>query len=88
MSKPSSAPIRTIASAIGVAPTTCSRGAGGAGSRKISIAPPHRHGFSTVTTPSSTAAGAPSAPAASSLPLGPGRILSNTGSPVFSATSE
>ena len=35
-------------------PTTSTRGAGTTGSRKTSIAPPDRHGFCTVTAPSST----------------------------------
>ena len=38
--------------AIGVSPTTSTRGAGSTGSRKTSIAPPDRHGFWTVTAPS------------------------------------
>ena len=41
------------ASTIGVSPATSTRGAGSTGSRKISIAPPDRHGFLTVTAPSS-----------------------------------
>ena len=41
------------APAIGVSPTTSTRGAGRTGSRKTSIAPPDRHGFWTVTAPSS-----------------------------------
>ena len=44
---------RRTAAAIGVSPTTRTRGAGSTGSRKISIAPPDRHGFCTVTAPSS-----------------------------------
>ena len=37
----------------GLSPTTSSRGAGTRGSRKISTAPPDRHGLATVTAPSS-----------------------------------
>ena len=37
--------VRSSAPAIGVSPTTSTRGAGSTGSRKTSIAPPDRHGF-------------------------------------------
>ena len=41
----------TSASAIGVAPKTCTSGAGTCGSRKISSAPPDRHGLTTTQAP-------------------------------------
>ena len=41
--------------AIGVSPATIIRGGGRNGSRNTSIAPPERHGFCTVTEPSSWA---------------------------------
>ena len=55
------------------------------GSRKISIAPPDRHGFSTVTAPSSADTSRPSGPMLSSPN---GRIRSSTDSPLFIASSE
>ena len=47
-------PSRSTAHAIGVSPTTRMAGAGSTGSRNTSIAPPDRHGFWTVTAPSSS----------------------------------
>ena len=52
-SSPSCAPISRTASAVGVAPTTSTRGAGSTGSRNTSITPPDKHGFWTTTAPSS-----------------------------------
>jgi xanthine/CO dehydrogenase XdhC/CoxF family maturation factor len=45
------------ASAIGDVPTTARSGAGSSGSRKISTAPPDRHGFTTVRAPGSNVSG-------------------------------
>ena len=75
-SRSSSAPSRATAAAIGVSPTTSTRGEASIGSRKISSDPPDRHGFCTVTAPS--AAGASSSP---------GRMRSSSASPVSSARS-
>ena len=50
---------RALAPRSACRPTTSTRGAGSTGSRKISIAPPDRHGFWTVTAPSSTGASSP-----------------------------
>ena len=76
IAKPTSAPIRRTAAAIGVSPTTSTRGAGSTGSRKTSIAPPERQGFWTVTAPSASSKTASSTGAgASSLK---GRIRSST----------
>ena len=75
-SRSSSAPRRATAPAIGVSPTTSTRGEASIGSRKISSDPPDRHGFCTVTAPS--AAGASSSP---------GRMRSSSASPVSSARS-
>ena len=44
-------PSRASAPAIGVSPTTSTRGEASIGSRKISSEPPDRHGFCTVTAP-------------------------------------
>ena len=52
MSKPISPPSRSTAPAMGVEPTTSTRGEGSTGSRNTSIAPPERQGFWTVTAPS------------------------------------
>ena len=69
-------PCAPRALAIGVSPTTSTRGEASIGSRKISSEPPDRHGFCTVTAPS--AAGASSSP---------GRMRSSSASPVSSARS-
>ncbi len=70
---------------MGVSPSTRTRGEGSAGSMKISIAPPDRHGFWTVTAPSSLSTSRPSGPIDSSPN---GRIRSRTGSPLSIACSE
>ena len=69
--------------AIGVSPTTRTRGAGRTGSRKTSIAPPDRHGFCTVTAPSAAVTSPPGSPSSLN-----GRIRRSTASPLSSACSE
>ena len=78
------APISRTASAVGVAPTTSTRGAGSTGSRNTSITPPDRHGFWTTTAPSSAVKSSLGLPSPSSEN---GRIRSSTDLPLSSACS-
>ncbi len=74
-SSPSAAPSERIAPAIGVSPTTRTRGAGRTGSRKISIVPPDRQVFRAVTAPSSIGT---SWPCSGPSPIGPSGTIRNS----------
>ena len=75
---PSGSASAATASAIGEVPTTARSGAGSRGSRKISTAPPDRHGLTTVRAPG--ASGNASSPS--------GRTRSSRGSPLASTSSD